>query len=116
MRWVTQLKRRGLKVRVDVVASSIHQALSAGLSSAPPGGKGPKSAGGSWADNLASFRSDTAAREKALNQARRELMAEEREETYFEFGDDANFVQYGKGQVGLVTHSPPRHPRQTLVS
>jgi len=58
-------RERGFKLRVDDAASSIHQALSAGLSSGPQGGKGPKSAGGSWADNLASFRSDTAAREKA---------------------------------------------------
>ena len=57
--------------------------------------KKESSDGGSWADALADFRSEAAAKETARNEMRRQVLAEE--ESFFELGDEANFVAFGQG-------------------
>lgn len=59
--------------------------------------KKESSEGGSWADALADFRSDAAAKETARNEMRRQVLAEE--ESFFELGDEANFVAFGQGDA-----------------
>ena len=69
---------------------------------ASPGSVGDASSGGGgWADALANFRSDAAAKETRRNAARREVLDDE--ESFFELGEGANFVDFGLGDAAVLS-------------
>jgi len=55
--------------------------------------------GGNWADALSEYREETASAERARNEARASVLAEE--ESFYEVGDGANIVEFGKGQAAV---------------
>ena len=69
---------------------------------ASPGSVGDASSGGGgWADALANFRNDAAAKETRRNAARREVLDDE--ESFFELGEGANFVDFGLGDAAVLS-------------
>ena len=69
---------------------------------ASPGSAGDASSGGGgWAEALANFRSDAAAKETRRNAARREVLDDE--ESFFELGEGANFVDFGLGDAAVLS-------------